>query len=185
MERTRKGYKEYKANLMMSGKPYIREESVAKIEGILAAVVRDFGMLGKDGKPEYAITDVELGGTICKGLLDLLPDKDFLFDWKTTGLKLDDRQMFKFLHYELWKVQAAFYHDLYLEKYGESRAFVFLIIADYPPHNTRKLVVEPYSAAMERGRELYLEAIETYKKYKDCPFEELPKEKIYRSSQER
>jgi len=185
MERTRKGYKEYKQSLKDSGKPYMKEEDIIKVEGILASVERDFGMLAKDGKPEVAITGVELGGVICKGLLDLEPPKDFLFDWKVTGLRLDDRQMYRFLHYELWKVQAAFYHDLYLAKYGESRAFVFLIIADYMPHNTRKLVVEPYSDAMESGRELYLGAIETYKKFKDCPFDELPKEKIYRASQER
>lgn len=185
MERTRKGYKDYKSSLRMQGKPYIKEEDIVKIEGMLGSVERDFGMLGKDGAAEFAITDVEMGGVTCKGLLDLLPSSDFLFDYKTTGLRLDDRQLYRFVHFDLWKVQAAFYHDLYLGKYGDSRAFVFLIVADYPPYNTRKLVVEPYSNAMESGRELYLKAIETYKKYKDCPFEELPKEKIYRASNER
>lgn len=185
MERTRKGYKEYKASLHLQGKPYIKEEDIEKIEGMLASVERDFGMLGKDGDPEFAITDVQMGGVTCKGLLDLRPKRDFLFDYKTTAMKLDDRQMYRFLHFDLWKVQAAFYHDLYLAKYGESRAFVFLIVSDYKPHNTRKLVVEAYSAAMESGRDLYLEAIEVYKKYNDCPFEQLPKEKIYRASQEK
>ena len=184
MERTRKGYKEYKASLRMQGKPYIKEEDIVKVEGMLGSIERDFGMIGRDGAPEYAITGVELGGVTCKGLVDLLPKRDFIFDYKTTSMKLDDRQMHKFLHYDLWKVQAAFYHDLYLAKYGEVRAFVFLIVADYPPYNTRKLVVEPYSNAMEGGRDLYLDAIETYKKYNDCKFDELPKEKIYRASQE-
>ena len=184
LERTRKGYKEYKANLKLTDKPYIKEEDIIKIECMLKSVERDFGMLCRDGQPEYAITDVQMGGTLCKGLVDHLPPKDFIFDYKTTGMQLNDRQMYKFIHYDLWKVQAAFYHDLFLAKYGESRSFVFLIVVDYPPYNTRKLVIEPYSAAMESGRELYLEAIETYKKYKDCEFDELPKEKIYRASKE-
>ena len=184
LKRSQKGYKEYKASLRESGRPYIKEEDIEKIEGMLGSVERDFGMLCKGGNPEYAITGVEMGGVTCKGLIDHLPPKDFIFDYKTTGMKLDDRQLYRFLHYDLWKVQAAFYHDLYKAKYGESRSFVFLIVVDYPPHNTRKMVVEPYSEAMESGRELYLEAIETYKKYNDCEFDDLPKQKIYRASQE-
>ena len=158
-------YQNYKTELLASGKKHIKEEDIAQAEGIARAVHRDFGKLLREGQPELPMWDIDLGGRKCKGMADFLPPAKYIFDLKTTSKLLTDSQCYKFLQYDLWKIQAAFYHDLYLKETGESRLFVFLVVNDKPPYATRKIVVQPESDMMESGRDLYLQAISTYNEY--------------------
>ena len=161
-----KEYQAYKKKLLESGKPYIKEEDIATVEGIAKAAERDFGKILKDGSPEISLHGSEIvPGIKAKGMIDFLPEHNFIFDFKTTSKSLDDFQMNRFLYRDEWRIQAAFYHDLLEIETGESRPFVFLIVNEKPPFATRKMVVEPQSKCMQSGRERYIEALELYKQY--------------------
>ena len=160
-KRTAGGYQQFKKELLETGKPYIKEEDLKQILGICQGVERSFAGLLKDGTPEIAIHSLELiAGIPCKGLIDFLPAENFIFDLKTTAKKLTDRQMESFLYADNWCIQAAFYCDLYKLETGEDRDFVFLIVADKEPFETRKLIVPFDSDCIRIGRELYTEALE-------------------------
>lgn len=177
VERT---YKSYKDELKEAGKELIKEEDISQAEGMANAIKRDFGKLLAEGQPEIALHDINLHGHMCKGMMDFLPPKRFIFDVKTTSKELNDRQMWKFLNVDLWKIQAAFYHDLFLAETGESRWFVFLIVNNKPPYSTRKILVQPETECMEQGREFYEAALDTYAEYKKLEGGDLPGHPMYK-----
>jgi hypothetical protein len=157
-------YKEYKQNLLDTGKRYIKEEDLNGIDKTAKVIADDFGKLLAKGKPEISVHGIELiEGVKCKGQIDNLPDQHFIFDLKTTARGLTDSDCLRYLHRDMWKIQAAFYHDLIYKETGDSRIFVFLIVQTVEPYSTRKIIVDPASDIIASGRELYTKALEQIK----------------------
>lgn len=150
--------------------PIVKHEDLADIEGTAKAIEDRYGRFLAKGTPEIAIHSVELEGVMCKGLLDFLPDKGYIFDLKTTATPLNDREIKKHLNNDFWKIQAAFYHDLLLAETGESRPFAFFVVQTKPPYSTRTVVIQPED--MLNGREAYIKALEIYKEWETLKPEE-------------
>lgn len=152
--------------------PIVKHEDLADIEGTAKAIEDRYGRFLAKGTPEIAIHSIELEGVMCKGLLDFLPDKGYIFDLKTTATPLNDSQIKKHLNNDFWKIQAAFYHDLLLAETGESRPFAFFVVQTKPPYSTRTVVIQPED--MLNGREAYIKALEIYKEWERTKPEERP-----------
>lgn len=110
----------------------------------------------------------EFQGLRIKGLLDIVPARDgehgnSLVDLKTTGKLESPRQIERTIADFGYHVQAALYLDLWNALTGEEReTFAFIFSLSSPPYEVA--VVELETAAIMRGREIYLEALDRFRR---------------------